>query len=253
MAVIAIADLLDLVDSFAAQVLEGLNEFDSDGVAVGTFTYGAKQNQGRVLVLGDPEQEADLQGGANAALETSKAYPVLYERCKPLLLRLNSHVNKHFSGGIEGYLVDQDERMHFEMRDVYFACFGYTPNSDTVFSPVVSDLGDFAGSGPGAGVFTDGDPIDTDKYAPASLEIKNTGAGLIVAGPTFNVTCVKPDGTTEIKAVVIPGGGLAVGAVLPIGVTGTDIYTDITDITMTLGVNGDDITVQSILERVPAL
>lgn len=251
MSLIAIADLLNILDSFAAQVLEGQNEFDADGVAAGTFTHGALQNQTRCVGLGDAEQEADLIQGSRDALALSKQYPVLYDRCKPLLQRLNSHVNKYHDA-IEGYLLDQDERMHFELRQIYFACFGYTPNPLTVFSPVVSDLGSFVSAGGAAGVFTDGDAIDTDKYAPASLEIKNTGAAPIAAGPTFSVTCVKPDGTTEVKAVNI-AAPLPVGNVLPIGVTGTDIYTDVTDITCVAGVLNDTVTVQSILERVPAL
>ncbi len=251
MSQISNVNLLALIDSVAAQVIEGLKEFDNTGALATSFTLGALNNRNRVVALGDAEQEGDLINQSIASFNSSKAYPLLYTASQSLIQALNVHLNKFQVTGINGALTASGDRAAPEFNDAHLASTGIYLSPSNVFPPETADMGVFTTSGVGAGAFVDGDAIDTDLYAGADLEIKNTGPGALAGATSYDVTCVLFDGTTEIKTVA--ANALAQLATVAIGIPGTNRYVDVTTITVTGGQATDEITVISVLDRAVAL
>jgi len=262
MALLAQADFEAMSDSVAAQIVEGLKEFDNDGSLGGSYTLGALANVTRAVGLGDAEQEASLIGPARASFNASKAYPLLYLPPRSLIVALAVHARSYNLNGVDGYLTSVGTRVAPEFNDAHFAAYGTYLSPANVWPPVIDTgdgLGKFVADGLGAGLFTDGVAIDATLYGGGQLyaEIIVDGTAPTVANWIFDITLTKADGSSETKVVTFPPGS-TVGTQIDVGVHPADRYVDVTLIAMNAGdpgamLNNDEIRIYSEPDRVIAL
>jgi hypothetical protein len=101
----------------------------------------------------------------------------------------------------------------------------------------------YTGSGTGTPNYTGG-PLDMTKVAPQQLQVRVTTD--IGATGTISLTCVKSDGSTEVKTVAVTTADVA-GTLRDVG-TSSNLYKDVSTITSTGGLSGA-FTVQNKLPR----
>jgi len=197
-----------------------------------------------------------------------------------IMRAMDNHLRKYGSGGINAFLRINDERIGYWFQCAVGDLEGisnwpvFPLDPENVFPPGYTATGgsddygenhgaiwnDISGNamghslttavGPPANTYTQGEDINTNLYGKSNLFLQ------CVAGPggtasTFNVECVKIDGTTEWKNGIIifnqPVGAIS-RADIP--VHGTDMYVGIRDIVLTAGgVINDEFVVLSELER----
>jgi len=247
---IAIADFLELADSIAAQA-SLLSTAMGDGSSPGSPTTsgdGAVKNTQRIIALGNTYADAieDLLGPFRDQVNQVISMPSAYDRFTASLKALNIHV-----AGINTFLTAQVERVSPDFKTAFEVLGLGALSAANTFSPYLSDMGVFTCTGSGAGSFVDGSAVDTDNYYAANLIMEFTTKGG-ATGKTVTVTLTKWDGTSEDKVIVWTGAESA-GAVQDIGTHGSDMYTDVTNMSIAGGDNLDVFTIKSELERVTTL
>ena len=136
MATISISNALARLDSIAAKAVTILATFGADGSESGSIGESAIADRDAILALNDVNQENDLLGSftnAVAKVLAANIYPVLQEGVRAL----DNHV-----GGLNTFLSDNDERVHWLIRTV-FPCL----SAANVFGPVVDAMATFTSSG----------------------------------------------------------------------------------------------------------
>lgn len=246
MATIAIADFLQLSDSIAAQVDLYQTHIASQVSGVSAWT-GAVNNKGRVIALGDAEQQKDLIDAFEAAERRLLLSGMASnEGWRDVIKSLSVHV-----GGFNNYLtpLQPGNQVAPEFKDIADTILGDTIDKVNVFSPVIN-MGQFLPDGLGGGTFNDEDAIDNTKYPDAELEL--------LANNLIGAT----DIDLEVTLTVDGGGGpfvqtVTMPATSPAGTT-VDIdpgtgYSDVTLIAIEAGqdpgTSGDDVRVRSKRER----
>jgi len=223
------------MDSIAKQA-ENIHELGFDANTTGY------ENNRTTILAGDINAAAELAPGF--LTDVIPAFGNLFDSRRQALER---HL-----GGIETYLLAQDARVSYELRD--YIGWGFNPACH--FGPYMIDsqkLGSFVLSGAGAGVFTDGVAVDKAKYGKYWLEVEvigQTTSAEIVA----TIAGTKYDGTAQSKQVTIPISQ-PIGTKVNVGTPGTaaDNFADVTGVTVTGGGASDGFEINGLLERTIAL
>jgi len=155
-------------------------------------------------------------------------------------------------GGLAHYLATNNLMVHRRFADAfnYVAAntisLGLAPGPlapitpAQVFVPALQTLATFNATGATTGTFGAGTPIDTTKYAPSQLFIKNVGgAGTTGTATSFSATYTKANGQTGIGNQAL-SGSLAAGATLQLD---TVLAVAVTAISITSGVSGDQFAI----------
>jgi hypothetical protein len=241
MSIISTSDFTGIADNIAKSLLDLEAAFITNpGVNAPTkSTITAGQNgassslHSRVAALDDIGQEADL---AQVTVTTTAAVVSyltdivasdFYALYRDIMNALESH-----TGGLSSYISTNSLQVHPE----FAAAFNQAANSPTlgtvfltnilpanIFIPAMQTLGSILVSGSAAGTFAGGTPIDSTKYAPAALFLKNIGGSLSGGTTTsFSVTYKNASGS-NVTATVSLSGALASGASLSLGLTGYSV------------------------------
>lgn len=250
MAVIPVADFLDLADSIAAQSQELAKEMGT-GIEAGTASIGAKNNYERISALGVGEEDAmiDLLEAFEAQLDDVTTVPNAYNRYNRSLRALKRHVS-----GIATYLTAQGERVAPEFKVAIEQESIETLQPENTFSPVVDPMGDLAITGANGADWNPGTDIDDSRYYSACLILEKTSAAGGADAIAITFTCTKWDDTTENKVVNVDASD-AIGTLDDIGAHPADKYKSITldSIVCGAGSAGETWKVISELERTVAL
>jgi len=235
MGTIAKADFILLADSIAAQSYE-LDQKLGTGIEAATASLGATNNIARIVAYADAEVIDDLIEGFRNQLAECLSIPVAFDRFVTSMRALSRHV-----GGMSAYLVAQDERVgpDFKVACEMLAIEILTPAA--TFSPVVPAMGEITidavdppGGAGASSTFVDGSAIDITRYYASNLVLEKTTAAVAADALTLTVSCTKWDTTSEDKDVPVDASD-AINNEDDIGVHGTDMYTDITDIVIKAG------------------
>ena len=243
MGVISTARLILLLDSVAAQkkLLDAACTEATGAADANTVAKGASNNWDRIdAYADDPDMQVELLGAARQNFLNANADSRSGESwAKPLILAVNRNVS-----GISAFCVANAIRVAPQAKKVVEACGLPALSYLATFSPAVDPMGTYTVGG----AFVDGTAIDKTRYAPQMLTLYNaTGAPTGVAAGTYSVTCKKYDGTTEVKAVVVPGGTLD-AVEFDVGVA-ADKYWDVTLIAVAGGNAGDVVKIKAKVER----
>lgn len=236
MATISTANLTALADSIAKSLVDAeaalITLPTSNAPTIATITAGqngaSNSLRARIAALNDVDQEADLApagkvAAANMASAIVLSASTFYQQYRSLLSALDSHV-----GGLNAFLAANSLQVHPEFAAAFNAfatnatALGFKAataiDPTHIFVPAVQTLGSIAVTGAAAGTFSAGTPIDTTKYAPAQLYLKNTAGGATGGTATsFTVTYTNAAGTAGQTATQALSGALAAGATLAIG------------------------------------
>lgn len=241
MALLSDAELLDVLDTLAQAQVDVLAEI-GDGIVANKSSKAAANWLTTVLAFTDSQKVLDLTQGAKSDADQVKGIAVAPRVLTQNILALEKHL-----AGIEAALVSRALRGAPAFKDLYESVTGRTLRNTVTFSPVVANMGTFLASGAGAGTYTDGSAVDSTKYAAAHLKLR------VITGPTgaalgtYSVTCVKEDGTSEVKAIAVAGAS-PLNTLFDVGVV-ADRYKNVTTITLAGGQAGDNVRIESELER----
>lgn len=246
MATLAIASLLTLLDSVAKQVELCETAFGATGAEVGTIAKGGENNVATILAAADIQVQSDLASivqGRALNLHAGVAERILHGA--PLQRALDRHYGG--VGGLNEFLVSEDERVHPLLRNIGFRIDPLRAFSPTVVDPVAS----FVLTGAGAGTFTYGSALNTDLYGKARMRLRTTT--LIGASPITVTLSMKTEQNTVVLKQVVVAGGTASGTEADIGTAGVDLYIACVGITVAGGTAADGLKVLSQVERAIAL
>lgn len=135
-----------------------------------------------------------------------------------------------------------------DFRDLC-AALGITITATYVYKMTPQTLATFAATAATTGTFVGTGSLDTSLYGPVQCELYITND--IDSSTAVTLTMVKADATTEQKVVNLTTAddnteSVAVG-------TSTDVYTDVSAISITGGTSGDAFTVRTKALRAPAV
>lgn len=250
MAVIPVANFLDLADSIAAQSIELAKEMGT-GIEAGTASLGAKTNYERIAALGVGEEDAmiDLLEAFEAQLDDVTTVPNAYNRFNRSLRALKRHVS-----GVAAYLTAQAERVAPEFKVAIEQESIETLEPENTFSPVVDPMGDLTITGANGANWNPGTDIDDTQYYAANLILEKTTAAGVADVIAITLTCTLWNGTAENKVVNVDASDAA-GTLDDVGAHPADKYKSITldSITCAAGSVGEAWKVISELERAVAL
>lgn len=185
---------------------------------------------------------ADLIDAAIALVTTVGQESMLASYCSGF----NSAVTSHLGTDLNAWLTIGGLRVHNLYRRA-----GNTSLSPVNVFPPVTILGTFTVTGDGAGLFT-ADPItdggvDTSMYADAQLEVKVIGQQLGASEIVMTVIGTDFAGAAQSHTATITTGA-AKDAVFDVA-TAADRFATVTSITITGGINGDDLQIQTKEDR----
>jgi hypothetical protein len=245
MAIISSSNLTTLVDNIAKSMTDLRTAFianlGANAPTLTTITNGqnAASNSLRAHVasLNDLDQESALAAAAsaaNTALVSQLAISMneFYPSFGSFMVALDKHV-----GGLNAFLVANSLQVNPEFASAfnYIAAnavlLGLAPAVLTQIAPanifinLNQTLASVAVTGAAAGTFAAGTAIDTTKYGPAALFLKNTAGGATGGTATsFTVTFNNGIGNAAATATQALSGALAAGAVLAIaGASGISV------------------------------
>lgn len=244
---ISSAALLPVLDSLGEQYNALLSIADSAEAA--DLQTGAEANVTRALAFTDLQVAAALSQSiydANVAADTPYKSPA--DMFQGMLTAISRHLSP---ATINQFLIDNSAKVSRSLATLWRS-FGnvnvITPAN--TFEDTVVTLATFTVTGAGTGTFVGtGGPLDMTLVAPAILEVEVTTDIGAVGVASF--TCQKSDGTTEVKTVNFTTAD-DVGDKQDIGNGTTDVYKDVTLITIT-GCTSGAFKVQNKLPRVPSL
>jgi hypothetical protein len=152
----------------------------------------------------------------------------------------------HLGSDLNTWLTAAGVRVHH-----YFRRGGNTTISPINVCPPVTVLGTVATTDVAVCSLTK-DPdtageIDTAHYAAAQLEVEVTGGAWGSQATTFTIVGLDFAGQAQTHTVQVPGDSL-LGAKVDVA-TSSDRYASVTSVTCTGGQAGDDIRIQSKLDR----
>jgi len=137
-------------------------------------------------------------------------------------------------------------RAHIWFDAVQFRVTGAHLTPALVYDSVKT-IGTYTGTGSGTGSFVHAVALSALTGGNNLVAVATTTATAIV----LDLTCKKPDGTTEVKRVTVNGDA---GTSADIGTHGTNLYTDVpSGVIVTGGSNGQVVEVRSEEDRAPAL
>jgi hypothetical protein len=241
MAQISSATLLAIADSIA----KAKQLFDAaigTTATAGTAAYGAQQNAARVLATADEDQILALLAPSRSLANGLQKNQVRAQYA-PMIQAL---LNLLGASSFDAFLLANSAQVASEFRDMA----GSGAVSPAYVFPPNIDICSYAVTGSGAGARTGLTPIDTTLYAASQLEVVTTGL-IGAASITATLTCKRADNTTTTKAVTITNGSVS-GTAFAVG-AGTDLFVDVTAITITGGTAADAFKVRSKLLRAVAL
>lgn len=232
---LSVADAKDVLDSLAQQA-ENIKELGFDA-----NTTGYSNNRTTILAAAI-DVAADMAGAFE--FDVVAAFSVLFNT-RRLALEKNL-------GSINAFLLTNDSRVHPHLRD--YVGWSLKP-ANVMQIPVITNMGDIAVITSTTGTFTDGAAVDKTKFGKVWLELEVinqiTGAAVV----DLTIIGTKLDGTPQsVVAPSIPATS-AVGFKVNVGTLGLDAdhFADVTDITVQDGTSGDDVQVNSRIERIIAL
>lgn len=242
MATISTANLTTIVDNIAKTMTDIKADYIT-GLAANVTTITNGQNaasnslRAHVASLGDLDQEAALASSASAA--NSSLVPLLTISMNSYYPSLGSFfvaLDKHVSG-LNAFLTANSLQVHPEFAAAFnyiaqnAVSLGLAPAALTqiaaanIFINSNQTLASVAVTGAAAGTFSAGTPIDTTKYGPAALFLKNTaGSPTTGTATSFTVTYNNGTGNSAATATQALSGALAAGGVLAIaGASGISV------------------------------
>ncbi|MBN1320736.1 MAG: hypothetical protein JXA87_07845 [Thermoleophilia bacterium] len=203
-----------------------------------TAAYHCAAARNAITALEDPD-EAKLTVDLLPAAMALVAKAELESDISSMFATFNSAVIGHLGANLNAWLQADGTRVsHWWRRG------GNVTISPVNVFPPVTTLGSFAVTGSGAGVYTDSDEVETDKYGGAQIQLEVTGNTIGAAAIEVTVNCITASGGTVQRVGSIPAAS-AVGFTVDLG-TSVDRIVDVTSITVTGGTNGDAFRVQTM-------
>lgn len=245
---LALGTLLTVLDSVAKGVDVFAAAIGIVGNEAGTVSKAAADNRNTLAALDDYTVQRDLTPMFTtraSLIRGTNIYPTLQGHM--LQRALDRHYGETYPTGLNGFLKNQDARVHPNLRLI-----GFQIDARNVFAPsVVDPVASYVGTGAGTGTYTAGANINTVEYGEAAMQVVVDAMG--ANARTLRLTMNNFDGSTELKDVVV-GGGTAPGTVLAIG-GAADRYIGVTNIETfgAGGLAGDSFHVRSTVERVIVL
>lgn len=238
-----------------AHIYDLLDVVLGNGTESGTASMGAQHIWDRVIEAADgPDKHsviANLAGAAKtlaeklktASGETGYGYTVA-----DLVGGFLRGLQTELDGNIDTWLTNNARRVHWNIQALHYQVFGGYLTPANVFPPVV-EMGRVDRAA-GEWAFTDGDEIDpeTDNHGPGQLEIfVPQGYTIGAQDCVLTLTCVKATGSSEQRQVTMPAYSEA-GTAVDVGTT-SDVYTDVSAVSVTGGTDGDRVGVRTKLLR----
>lgn len=215
----------------------------------------------------DPDVEIPLDGVYNAVDEDLQVgFMVKYGTQLPNVIGgMNAHFNRPGpsgvplqTGGWDGYLTSNNERVSYYFAQLFFATQGYYMLANNVFSESANQFARLQVAAGPVLTFTDGvnygtgaaaNPANGTFYAATQLKVVVTSMGATQLDVRLSVKDINNNPTTI--DVTIPGGSTP-GTVIPVGST-ADRFLDVTAAIFkpagSTGTVGDDMNVMNLKER----
>lgn len=256
---ITTANLKTLTDKLA-KIRTLLNAALGDGSAATMASEHAKDNRDTVRDIGDEVQVLDMLQAYQDTYEKLLTLASAHGLVKPSIIALERHLTSGLNAATnvgttwryaqEFALLARKLQVSLDAAKVF-----PVPLDDSV------ELGTYAVSGSGTGVFTDGSAVDTDLYGPYgdragaavtdALELEVINQQIQGENIVVTTTYVNQDGDTVVCAATSQiNSASAVGTKVDIELDAGDWgATDVSAITITGGTNGDDFRIQGKRER----
>jgi len=194
-----------------------------------------------ITALDQPDEAditIDLLGTVQAMVEAM----TLESSVSQLFSAWNSAITRHLAGDVND-LLNGDPRVHYLWRQAG----NLSMDAENVFPPVTI-LGTYVVSGAGAGTLTKVNNGTTGtNYAGAALEVKVINQQLGASEIVMTVNGTNFSGGALSKTATIESGA-AMDSVHDVGVS-TDWFKTITTVTITGGTAGDDLQIQTKVDR----
>jgi len=203
-------------------------------------TTGYANNRTTILA-GAIDVAADLAPAFRADLQA--AFGFLFD---PRRVSLEKNL-----GSINAFLLTNDERVSKLLRDY----LGWTLKGANVFQDPALIMADIALTSSSAGTFNDGAAVDKKLFGKVWLELEVINQTLGAAAVDLTIIGTKLDGSAQSVVAPTIAASSAVGTKVNVGTLGLDAdnFADVTSITVQDGTTGDDIQVNSRVERAIAL
>ena len=248
MATYPAASFQDDIDRLA-RMREILDAALGSGSETGTISKGASLILAEVLSQVDYEISDALMDAAYDVSEQCKTATSVAGKSKTDVDLLSAFVRAlkaEYSNDLDAFLTSEAIKAHPEFNTLYYNIYSSYLSAANVFAPTTEmgrvDMAD------GAWTFTEGSAISTTYYSPAQLQIY-VPATYTIGGVdcVLTITCVKSDDTTENKDATMPADSVA-GTTVDVA-TASDVYKDVSTVTVTGGTNGDRVAIRSKLLR----
>ncbi len=248
MATYPAASLQDDLDRLA-RMREILDAALGTGSETGTISNGAALILAEVLGQEDYDINDQLMDAAYEMGERCKTATSVAGKTKTDVYLLAEYIRvlkAEYSNDLDAALTSESIKVHPEFGALYYNVYGSYLSAANVFAPQ-TEMGR-VDRADGSWAFTDGSAISMTYYSPAQLQIY-VPAGYTIGGVdcVLTITCVKSDDTTENKEVTMPLGSVA-GTAVDVG-TASDVYKNVSTVTVTGGTNGDRVAIRSKLLR----
>jgi hypothetical protein len=239
---LAVADLLAVLDSIAAGVTVFEDALGLSDAANGTVVQAAASNRDALAAIADYTVQRDLV--PTFARRVALVQPsVLYSQLQGAMLQraLDVHYGAD-SGSLNRFLEAEGARVHVNLNKIGFAI-----DARHVLPPLVDPVARYEGTGAGLGTFDAGSDVDTTKYGDAVMELVSEAMG--AEDRTLRLTMTARDGSIDEIDIVVPAafvGSSVIGGSRYIGVAGIT--------TVAGGLAGDTFRVRTVVDRnLPAL
>ncbi|HEC88462.1 MAG TPA: hypothetical protein ENI52_04005 [Thermoplasmata archaeon] len=249
MAAISGANLKTILDSVAKQK-QILDAAVGDTTTNDTILYGMQQNADRIGGYSEDIKKA-LFKIAVVIKDSMEAFKLNLDHA--LLRAIDSHIREEEGKGLSDYWEAENYptyRIAPEVAQIARA-IGLYLKASICFPPVIV-MGTFAVTGAGAGTFTDGNSIDGNLYGPADCELEITAKGGASVTLTATITGTDENGAEVTGTASFSSADVGDKVDVSPDQSGKK-FQDITDITISGGVDGDAFKIQSKVDRTVTL